>query len=119
MPPVPPVAPTPYQPAVPPVQQVYVQYAPSPTNGLAVAGLILAIVGLFLALIPFVGFFLFWVPSILGIVFGFIGLSTATRLGGLHRMSALWAVILGFAAGPLGLLFTLVIAALGRAVSGS
>lgn len=106
--------------AQPPVQQVYVQYAPRPSNNaLAVAGLILSIVGLVLALIPILGLFLFWVPSLLGIIFGFIGISTANRLNGLNKLQALWAIILGFAAGPAGLIFTMVLAAAGSAARGS
>lgn len=91
-----------------PVQQVYVQYAPRPaTNGLAIAGLVTGIVGAALSLIPFLGLFLCWLPALLGIIFGFIGLGTAKRTG-LRRTESLWAVILGFAPIPITVLYVLI-----------
>lgn len=66
-----------------------------PSNGLALAGLILGITGAVLALIPLVGVFLCWLPALLAIIFGFIGISTANRTG-LRKTEAVWAVVLGF-----------------------
>jgi hypothetical protein len=80
------------------VHQVYVQYAPRPnSNGLAVAALVLGVVGTALSLIPFLGLFLCWLPALLAIVFGFVGLGTARRSNGFRRTEALWGAILGFA----------------------
>jgi hypothetical protein len=94
--------PVPYN---PPVQQVYVQYAPRPaTNGLAIAGLVTGIVGAALSLIPVAGVFLCWLPALLGIIFGFIGLGTATRTG-LRRTESIWAIILGFVPIPVTILY--------------
>ena len=88
-----------------PVHHVYVQQAPRPaTNGLAIAGLVTGIVGAALSLIPLVGMFLCWLPALLGIIFGFIGLGTANRTG-LRRIEARWAIILGFAPIPITILY--------------
>jgi hypothetical protein len=98
--------------------QVYIQLAPRPsTNGLAVAALILGTIGFVIGLIPIAGIFLFWVPALLAIIFGFIGISTASRLNGLNRPQAIWGVILGFAAGPASLIALLLLVAFGQAVS--
>lgn len=106
-------------PPVPPVQQVYVQYAPKPSsNGLALAGLILGIVGAALSLIPFIGLFFCWLPALLAIIFGFVGLNTAKTLGGLRSKEALWGVILGFAPIPITIGW-FVIGMIGAAMNGS
>lgn len=77
-----------------PIQQVYVQYAPKPaTNGLAIAALVLGIVAAALSLIPLVGLFVCWLPALLGIIFGLIGLGTARRNNGIRRTEALWGLI--------------------------
>jgi hypothetical protein len=100
------------QPYAPQPTQVYVQLAPRPsTNGLAIAALILGIVGAALSLIPVLGLFLCWLPALLAIVFGFIGLSTARRLNGLRRSEALWGTILGFAPIPITIGWVMVLAA--------
>jgi predicted PurR-regulated permease PerM len=78
---------------------------------LAIAALILGIVGAALSLIPVLGPFLCWLPALLAIVFGFIGLSTASRLNGLRRIEALWGTILGFAPIPITIGWILVLAA--------
>jgi hypothetical protein len=105
------------QPYAPPPAQVYVRMEPRPsTNGLAIAALILGIVGAALSLIPLVGLFLCWLPALLAIVFGFIGLSTAGRLNGLRRSEALWGTILGFAPIPITIGWTLLLIAV-RTVS--
>lgn len=51
--------------------------APTPAkgSGMAVAALVLGIVAAVTALIPLVGIFLIWVPAILGLIFGIIGMT--------------------------------------------
>jgi len=73
-----------------------------PTNALALAGFILgcvAVGGGFLlpgwALPLFV-----CVPGLLAIIFGFVGVNTANRLGGLRKRLAVWSVVLGFSPVP-------------------
>lgn len=78
-----------------PQQPLYVYVQKPPSNGLAVAGLVLGITGAVLALIPLVGVFLCWLPALLAIIFGFIGIATANRTG-LRKTEAIWAVVLGF-----------------------
>jgi hypothetical protein len=46
-------------------------------NGLAVAGLVLGILGLVFCFVPFFG----WVLAILGIIFGAVGLNKANKVG--------------------------------------
>ena len=36
------------------------------------------------------------VPAVLAVIFGFVGISTANRLGGRRRVYAVWGVVLGF-----------------------
>lgn len=76
------------------------QLAP-PNNSLALAGFVMGLVAWALALaigarsvvlfILATGLF-----SLLAIIFGFVGIATANRLGGKRRGLAIWAVILGF-----------------------
>jgi hypothetical protein len=109
----------PQHPYAPPPTQVYVQVAPRPsTNGLAITALILGIVGAALSLIPIVGPFLCWLPALLAIIFGFIGLGTASRLNGLRRNEALWGTIFGFAPIPITIGWFMIIGAV-RVVPGS
>jgi hypothetical protein len=68
-------------------QPQYVQVRP--TNGMAVASLVLGIVGILL--------FLWVIPSILAIIFGAIGVGQSSMRGG--RTMALWGLWLGIA-GP-------------------
>gem|GEM_PF-2844295 len=100
-------------------QPVYVQMVARPTNGIAVAAVVLGVVGFVVGLFPIAGIFLFWIPALLAIIFGFIGISTASRLGGLNRGQAIWGVILGFAAGPASFIALMVLVAFGQAVSHS
>lgn len=94
-----------------PVQQVYVRYAPRPaSNGFAVTSLVLGIVGAALSLIPIAGIFLCWLPALLAIIFGFIGLGTAKRSGGFRRGQAIAGIVCGLLPIPiiliiLGLLY--------------
>ena len=75
------------------------QLAP-PTNALALAGFIL---GLIAAVAT--GFVDYWTgtlvvliltPALLAVIFGFVGINTANRLGGKRRKLAIWSVMLGF-----------------------
>lgn len=86
-----------------------VQTMAPPSNALALAALVLGIltnayaflIGLLngfgspLALILFV-----WLPTllpgILAVIFGFVGVTTANRLGGKRRPFAIWGIVLGF-----------------------
>lgn len=82
------------------------QLAP-PNNSLALASLVL---GLIAVAIAFVGgitgastplsiilvLFIAGIPGLLSIIFGFVGISTANRLGGKRRGLAIWGVVLGF-----------------------
>ena len=90
--------------------QLKVVYVMAPTtNALALASLVLALVAHGIALFFAVlgptpsplGILVFaWlptiVPALLAIIFGFIGISTANRTGGLRHQVAVWGVILGF-----------------------
>jgi len=58
-------------PTPPPTQTINIQAPPAaPTNGLAVASLVLGIVSLFLFWVPFLG----WVPVLVALVLGLIAL---------------------------------------------
>ena len=102
-----------------PPQTLYIQYVPRPSNGMAIAGFILGLGAALLGLIPIMGAFLFWVPALLGIIFGFIGIANSARVEGLHRGLAVWGVVLGFASGPLSLLAFLFLTALINSASNS
>jgi hypothetical protein len=62
----------------PPTQTINVQapYA-QPSNGLAIASMVLGIIALFTFWIPFIG----WVPTLLGLVLGLVGLQQAQGRG--------------------------------------
>ncbi|RXR28088.1 DUF4190 domain-containing protein [Oerskovia turbata] len=70
---------------------------PKKTNGLAITGLVLAIVGLLLCLIPFINFFAA-VLALAGLVLGIIGLVKAGTLGSGKGMS-IAAIIISVVAG--------------------
>lgn len=70
-----------------------------PTNALAFAGYILGAVAMGLSVfLGWIGLFIGFVPAILAIVFGFVGINTANRMNGLRKRDAVWAVIMGFLA---------------------
>ncbi|MHA6694675.1 hypothetical protein [Homoserinimonas sp. A520] len=74
------------------------QIAP-PTNALALAGLILGVVAAVIGLLTpsaTLMLLLAFIPGLLAIIFGFIGIYMANRMGGLRRKHAIWAVVLGF-----------------------
>ena len=54
--------------------------APSQSNGLAVASLVLGIVGLLLALVPVIGF-ISWILAPVGLILGFIAMGKPTGKG--------------------------------------
>jgi len=93
-------------------QPTYVQMVRPPSNGMAVAGLVLGIVAIVLAIIPLVGLVLVWLPGLLAIIFGAIGLGAARQLRGLGRQAAGWALGLGIAAGPVALMVLPVLGAM-------
>ena len=78
-----------------PPHVMYLQRPPS--NGLAIAGLVLGIVALVTALIPFIGWFLAFLPALLAIIFGHIGFSTANRTG-LRKGESVASFVLGYLA---------------------
>ncbi len=73
-------------------------------NGMAVAGLVLGILGLVLCFIPVFGQIL----AVLGIIFGAVGMSKANKIGGKGKGLA----TAGLATGLLGLIAGIVIFAL-------
>lgn len=91
------------------------QLAP-PTNALALAGFILGCVAVVGA--QFVSgwtlplLLLVSVPGLLAVVFGFVGINTANRLGGRRKRLAVWSVVLGFGPVPAWMLTRLLLAAL-------
>ncbi len=60
-------------------------------NGMAVAGLVLGILGAVLFFVPFIG----WILAILGIIFGAVGNSKANKIGGKGKGMAIAGLILG------------------------
>lgn len=82
-------------PPAPPVQVVYVK---EQTNGMAVAALVLGIVGCAVGLIPL--FFIFaWILGLLAVVLGFIANNRPVR-----RKMAIWGIALGAVSVGLGVL---------------
>ena len=70
-----------------------------PTNALALAGYILGAVAVALSVfLGWLGLFIGFVPALLAIIFGFVGINTANRMGGLRKRDAVWAVVMGFMA---------------------
>lgn len=90
--------------------QTVVIARPPSTNGIALAGLILGIVALVLALIPLLGWFFFPIPALLAIIFGFVGLSNFQRL---RRPESIFAIILGFSPIPITIIQFIIGSALG------
>ncbi|MEU4582989.1 DUF4190 domain-containing protein [Kitasatospora aureofaciens] len=68
--------------------------APQPRNGLGIAAMVLGIVGTALSLAVIL-FWLSWLPALLALVFGFIGLGYARRGVATNRGMALAGVVLG------------------------
>jgi hypothetical protein len=97
---------------VPSSQVIYQQVVRAPSNGIAVAGLVLGIVAIALGVwmvIPVVGlFFAFvsFVPAVLGVIFGIVGLRQAARVG-VGRGAALTGLVTGGLTLAIGLLTTM------------
>lgn len=72
-------------------------------NGLAVAALVLGIVGLFFGFIPLT-FFLAWILGVLALVFGLIGRRRPAR-----KAMATWGAVLGLAAIAMGVVGVVVL----------
>lgn len=79
-------------------------YAAAPTNGLGTAAGVLGIVGAVLMLIPFINVIAI-VLGALALIFGFIGLKRAPRLGGAGRGMAVTGIVLGVISVALPILF--------------
>jgi hypothetical protein len=88
----------------PPAQQqlIYQQVVRAPSNGSAVASLVLGLVAIFTGVwiqVPILGLFMMFlafIPALLAAVFGHVGLRNAERIGGIGRGSALTGLILGY-----------------------
>jgi hypothetical protein len=94
----------PYPPQGPHGQQPYGQqpYGPpsygqppyrQPTNGVAVAGFVVAIVGLVISFVPFLGI-VSWVICPVGLVLSIVGMTVATKRAGAGRGMAIAGIIL-------------------------
>ncbi len=79
--------------AAPPYQQ-------QAGNGLAVAGLVLGILGLALCWLPFIG----WLCAIVGIILGAVGMSRAKKIGGKGKGMAVAGLICGILGLAIGVL---------------
>jgi hypothetical protein len=64
-------------------------------NGMATTGGTLGIVGAALSLIPLIGIFIGLVMGVLAIIFGGVGMSRATNLGGAGKGMAVTGLVLG------------------------
>ncbi|MFJ7249783.1 DUF4190 domain-containing protein [Kitasatospora sp. NPDC098652] len=84
-----------------PYWQGYPVVPPQPRNGLGIAGMVLGIVGTVLGL-AVVLFWLSWLPALLALIFGIIGLGYVRKGEATNRGVALAGVILGVT----GLLFS-------------
>ena len=76
-------------------------YVESKSNGMAIASLVLGIVGTLGALIPIM-FFVGWGLGVTGLVLGLVALSKSKRLGGVRRAMSKWGIALSIAAVGLG-----------------
>jgi hypothetical protein len=106
-------------------QVIYQQVVRPPSNGIAVAALVLGIVAIVLGVwmvIPIVGLFfgfISFVPAVLGVVFGALGLRQASR-SGIGRGAAMTGLVTGGLTLVIGASVTLIwIVALAGAASGS
>ncbi|MEU2789911.1 DUF4190 domain-containing protein [Streptomyces sp. NPDC007100] len=89
----PPAGAAPADPAAYPAAPVWAPQ-PQPRNGLGISALVLGIVGILLGMFIIL-FWLSWLPAVLALVFGFIGLSRARKDQVSNRGLALAGVILG------------------------
>src|SRR5665647_2050584 len=89
-----------------PYGQPYGFAQPAPRNGMAIGALVVSIVAVLLAVIPFISV-LGVVAAIVAVVLGFIGLRRAAAAGG--RGMAIAGVVVGFAALVIGAALTIII----------
>jgi Tfp pilus assembly protein PilE len=73
---------------------------PQQGNGMAVAGMILGIIGLALCWLPFVG----WLCALIGIILGALGMSKAKQIGGRGKGMAIAGLICGIIGLMIGVL---------------
>ena len=105
-PPPPPQGQPPYQqPQYQPGQPQYQGYVQRRTNGLAVASLVLGIVGLLL-------FGIFMIPNILAVIFGFVAISQINRAPA-GTMGGKGMAIAGIVTGFVGIAFFILVVAFG------
>ncbi|WP_371498029.1 DUF4190 domain-containing protein [Kitasatospora sp. NBC_00374] len=79
-----------------PYWPLYPMPAPQPRNGLGIAAMVLGITGAVLSLVLIL-FWLSWLPSLLAVIFGAIGLGLVRKGQATNRAMALAGVILGVA----------------------
>jgi uncharacterized membrane protein len=83
-------------------QIIYQQVIKPPTNGMAITSLVPGIVAIVTGIwipIPILGLFMMFLaflPAVLAVIFGHVGLRSATRLGGIGRGVSLTRLILGY-----------------------
>lgn len=83
-------------------QIIYQQVVRAPSNGMATTSLVVGIVAIVTGvwvLIPFIGMFfgfIAFLPAVLAVVFGHVGLSKAPSVGGIGRGGAMTGLILGY-----------------------
>lgn len=111
----------------PPQQQIiYQQVVRAPSNGMAITSLVLGIVAIVIGIwipVPILGLFMMFlafVPALLAVIFGHVGLNNAARIGGIGRGSALTGLILGYVTFAISLITTFfwIIAAAASSTSG-
>lgn len=106
-------------------QTIYQQVVRAPSNGVAIAALVLGIVAIVLGVwipIPILGLvvmFLAFVPAVLAVVFGHVGLRVAARTGGLGRGASVTGLILGYLTLAISVITTAMWIALAAASSSS
>lgn len=89
-------------PPYPQQQYVYQQVVKAPSNGSGIAALVLGIVAIAMGVwipVPFLGLFMMFlafVPAVLAVIFGHVGLAVARRFHGTGRGQALAGLILGY-----------------------
>jgi hypothetical protein len=79
--------------AAPPYQQ-------PPGNGMAVAGMVLGIIGLVLCWVPFLG----WVCAIVGVILAVLGMGKAKKIGGKGKGMAVAGLVCGIIGLAIGIL---------------
>ncbi|MFJ8233024.1 DUF4190 domain-containing protein [Streptomyces sp. NPDC094448] len=89
-----PPAPQPWTGATPPPWSQHPVPPRPPGNGMGVAALVLGIIGIILGLAVFL-FWLSWLPALLALVFGIIGVSQARKGPATNKGMALGGVIMG------------------------